>query len=76
MDPEAARMHLDLGIVRRETISAPTVDAKGRPIREDPRAAQAILDKDEERRRRIREEAPPGEQGTDKAIKLSAWNSE
>ncbi|KAK0260962.1 hypothetical protein B0A54_01229 [Friedmanniomyces endolithicus] len=75
MDPEAARMHLDLGIVRRETISAPTVDAKGRPIREDPRAAQAILDKDEERRRRIREEAPPGEQGTDKAIKLSAWNT-
>ncbi|KAK0897808.1 hypothetical protein LTR91_020653 [Friedmanniomyces endolithicus] len=30
---------------------------------------------DEERRRRIREDAPPGEQGTDKAIKLSAWNS-
>ncbi len=76
MDPEAARMHADLGNLRRETISAPTVDAKGRPIREDPRAAQAVFDMDEERRRRIREDAPPGEQGTDKAIKLSAWNSE
>ncbi|KAK1073906.1 hypothetical protein LTR74_001463 [Friedmanniomyces endolithicus] len=75
MDPEAARMHADLGNLRRETISAPTVDAKGRPIREDPRAAQAVFDMDEERRRRIREDAPPGEQGTDKAIKLSAWNS-
>ncbi|KAK1092785.1 hypothetical protein LTR48_003634 [Friedmanniomyces endolithicus] len=75
MDPEAARMHADLGNLRRDTISAPTVDAKGRPIREDPRAAQAVFDMDEERRRRIREDAPPGEQGTDKAIKLSAWNS-
>ncbi|TKA82312.1 hypothetical protein B0A55_01442 [Friedmanniomyces simplex] len=67
-------MMADLGLHRRDLVSAPQADASGRPTREDPRAARAIINADEERRRRIRQ-APAEMKDTDQAVKLGAWNS-
>ncbi|KAK3109284.1 hypothetical protein LTR53_017625 [Teratosphaeriaceae sp. CCFEE 6253] len=73
MDPEAARMLADLGVARRDIVSAPDADAKGRTLRENPNASRATVNSFEERRRRIRDDAP---EVTDRSVKLAAWNTE
>lgn len=71
MDPDVARMMADLGLERRDVVSAPTADGKGRGAREDPRAQAAIAADFEARRTRILAGGPNDE----RAARLRAWNS-
>ena len=73
MDADALRMLADLGLERRDIVSAPECDARGRPIREDPRAQQAVL-ADVEARRTKHSADDFGGAG-EYAGRLRAWNS-
>lgn len=75
MDPDdVARMLADLGSARRDQVSAPSDELRGRPVRPDTRAQQAILAEDVARRQRICKGPRDGAQA-EKAAALKAWNS-
>lgn len=74
MDADALRMLADLGITRRDAVSAPEEIPKGRQLREDPREQAAAARAFEKRR------AGCGHDGNgvegERAARLKAWNSE
>ncbi|KAK4575335.1 hypothetical protein LTR86_001189 [Recurvomyces mirabilis] len=67
MDPEIARMMADLGVERRDYVSAPEFD-RGQTMHENP----AIAKEYEARRDRIINNAP---EGNEEAIFLRNWNN-
>ncbi|KAK5127506.1 hypothetical protein LTR85_006845 [Meristemomyces frigidus] len=73
MDPETAQMMADLGLARRDFVSAPEADARGRMVREDPRQQQAIKAAFEARRAKTRD---VGSAENERSARLSAWNTE
>ncbi|KAK5702067.1 hypothetical protein LTR97_004885 [Elasticomyces elasticus] len=75
--PDVARMKMDLGIGRRDVVSTPQADGKGRVMRVDPRIERSIKEKDEERRARIINGAPQDLKGPEKekAVLLAKWNT-
>ncbi|KAK5138295.1 hypothetical protein LTR08_003356 [Meristemomyces frigidus] len=79
MDAEAqaaadtAQMLADLGLDRRDMISAPLADGKGRPMQEDPRRQQAVQADAEARRART---VASSSAGGDRGARLLAWNTD
>lgn len=74
MDADALRMLADLGIDRRDVVSAPAEASKGRNYREDPREQAAIAAEFEARRKNHGgDDINSG--GDERAARLRAWNS-
>lgn len=73
MDAEALRMLADLGLERRDVVSAPDEVPKGRHYREDPREQAAIAAAFEARRKQNSRDDVGG--GDERAACLRAWNS-
>ena len=69
---EALQAMADLGLDRRDVVSAPGADGRGREPRMSTRQERAILAEDQDRRARI---ATAGDGGDQNAARLSAWNS-
>ena len=74
MNADALRMLADLGVERRDVVSAPVEIAKGRNYQEDPRE-QAAVAADFEARRRKDERSDAHAGSDDRAARLRAWNS-
>ena len=77
MDAETAamiaQMMADLGTARRDEVSAPLADGKGRPIQEDSRRERAVqADVEARRAKTLKASAAGGDRGA----KMRAWNSE
>ena len=64
------QMMLDLGVERRDLVSAP-VSYKARAEDEDPRRSAAVLAEDERRRKRIADEAQKNQEQKN----LMLWHS-
>ncbi|KAK4895153.1 hypothetical protein LTR27_006762 [Elasticomyces elasticus] len=76
-DPDVRRMMMDLGPGRRDVVSTPEADGKGRIVRADPRVERSIKERDEERRARIINGVPQDLKGPEKekAVLLGKWNT-
>ncbi|KAK5737370.1 hypothetical protein LTR17_006789 [Elasticomyces elasticus] len=76
-DPDVRRMMMDLGPGRRDAVSTPEADGKGRIVRADPRVERSIKERDEERRARIINGVPQDLKGPEKekAVLLGRWNT-
>ncbi|KAK5116646.1 hypothetical protein LTR62_007320 [Meristemomyces frigidus] len=72
MDAEALQMMADLGLARRDMISAPEADAKGRPMRGNTSLNLQAASDFEARKERIRNNAP---KPTELSNILSKWNT-
>ena len=70
---DAAQMMADLGLERRDVVSAPLADSKGRAICEDPREQAAALNNVVARCRR--HVGGGTAEGDEHASRLHAWNS-
>jgi hypothetical protein len=70
---DVARMMADLGLARRDLVSAPEADAKGRRLRDDPYQQRMMRAKEEERRARLGNEETGESRQT---ALLKRWNSE
>ncbi|KAK3686346.1 hypothetical protein LTR37_019936 [Vermiconidia calcicola] len=73
MDAITRQMMADLGIERRDIVSAPSTDARGRVVREDTQQQDAIREQVDDRRRR-HNDAADGEDT--RTARLRAWNTE
>lgn len=73
MDADALRMLADLGLERRDIVSAPDEIPKGHRVREDPREQAAVAADFEARRRRNR--LTETGDGDERMARLKAWNS-
>lgn len=73
MDADALRMLADLGLERRDIVSAPEEVPRARQIREDPREQAAVAADFEARRRRNR--LTDTGDGDERMARLKAWNS-
>jgi len=62
----------DLGLARRDHVSAPEADAKGRTMRDDPRQSRAIMAEFETRRNQAADTSSTEDA---RAERLRAWNS-
>lgn len=72
MDANAARMMADLGLARRDHVSAPE-EHSNRRVRVDPRE-QAEVQRDVEARRAKGAKAPATDED-DSTARINAWNS-
>ena len=73
MDADALRMLADLGIERRDAVSAPVEASKGRNYRDDSRQHAAIAaDFEARRKHHVNGDAHDGADGH--AARLRAWN--
>ena len=68
-----AQMMADLGLARRDIVSAPNADSRGRIVREDPHQQAALLADVEARR--ARHNTKGGADGDERGARLRAWNS-
>ncbi|KAK3706027.1 hypothetical protein LTR37_013021 [Vermiconidia calcicola] len=73
MDAITLQMMADLGIQRRDIVSAPSTDARGRVVREDTQQQDAIRDQVDARRRR---HAGAADGEDTRTARLRAWNTE
>ena len=74
MDPDALRMLADLGLARRDIVSAPDeIPKSGRRERQDPREQAQVAAEFEARRHRTVPDKSNG--GDERAARLKAWNS-
>ena len=78
MDADALRMLADLGLERRDIVSAPDADSKGRACHEDPRQKAALVARFEARRVEREDDTASGgdQKAAERAGQLKAWNSE
>jgi hypothetical protein len=65
-------MMADLGLARRDLVSAPDADSKGRVMREDPRRERILAQELKERQEKIAKAPADNE----KAQRLLKWNSQ
>ena len=72
MDAITRQMMADLGIERRDIVSAPSTDARGRVVREDTQQQDAIREQVDDRRRR-HNDAADGEDT--RTARLRTWDS-
>ncbi|KAK4549917.1 hypothetical protein LTR36_005218 [Oleoguttula mirabilis] len=75
MDADVAQMMADLGLARRDFVSAPAADARGRLVREDPHLQEAILADIEAHRARA-QTRNAGSAIDGRGEKLKAWNTD
>lgn len=76
MADDVARMLADLGIERRELVSTPMVDSRGREVRADAYEEHKIAVEAENRRKAALTIAPSGGLDAERAARIHAWNSE
>ena len=73
MDAATAQMVADLGLARRNEVSAPDADSKGRAVNVDPREQAAT--QAEVQRRQAKASAPAAAGENEVSARLRAWNS-
>ena len=69
-----AQMLADLGTARRDLVSAPLADGKGRAIQDDPGRAQAVQAENKARQAKAKAMAANQASG-ERGAKFLAWNS-
>lgn len=73
MDADALRMLADLGLERRDIVSAPDEISRARTQREDPSEQAAVAAAFESRRKQVN---GGGSDDDARAKRLEAWNSQ